>query len=105
MLSTKCKGVLNTAKRSKSIDSFTLIHSGYFCSASSIQLLFRGAPDYSTDTVSELARRSTKATVSEGLAQCAYVAVEWDLNLRPFGRKALNLPLSTLTRLINVGVH
>src|SRR6218665_2886156 len=32
----------------------TFIHSGYFCCASSSPLLFRGAPDYSSDTMSEL---------------------------------------------------
>src|SRR6218665_2333549 len=31
----------------------SFIHSGYFYSASSSPLPFRGAPDYSTDTVSE----------------------------------------------------
>ena len=33
----------------------SFIHSGYFYSASSSPLLLGGAPDYSTDTVSELA--------------------------------------------------
>src|SRR6218665_193165 len=32
---------------------FSLIHSGHFYSAPSSPLLLRGAPDYSTDTVSE----------------------------------------------------
>ena len=31
----------------------SFIHSGHFYSASSSPLLLRGAPDYSTDTVSE----------------------------------------------------
>ena len=35
-----------------------LIHSGYFCSASSSPLLLGGAPDYGIDTVSELTCRS-----------------------------------------------
>src|SRR6218665_2319335 len=36
----------------------SLIHSGYFYSASSSPLLLRDAPDCSIDTVSELTRRS-----------------------------------------------
>jgi len=34
-------------------NGFSLIHSGHFFSAPSSPLLLRGAPDYSTDTVSE----------------------------------------------------
>ena len=37
--------------KGRNSDSF--IHSGHFYSASSSPLLLRGAPDYSTDTVSE----------------------------------------------------
>src|SRR6218665_1382136 len=36
----------------------SFIHSGYFYSASSNLLLFRGTPDYSIDTVSKLTRRN-----------------------------------------------
>ena len=36
----------------------SFIHSGYFYSASSSPLLLRGSPNYSTDAVSELTRRS-----------------------------------------------
>src|SRR6218665_997748 len=53
----------------------SFIHSGHFYSAPSSPLLLRGAPDYSTDTVSEF--RSAQATVqnvSKGLAQGPYVA-------------------------------
>jgi len=42
--------------RTSMVHSF--IHSGYFYSASSSLLLFRGAPNKSIDTVSELTRRS-----------------------------------------------
>ena len=37
---------------------FSFIHSGYFYSASASPLLLRGAPDNSTDTLSELTHRS-----------------------------------------------
>src|SRR6218665_794655 len=50
------------------------IHSGHFYSALSSPLLLRGAPDYSTDTVSEFTRRSAQATAGKGLAQGPYVA-------------------------------
>src|SRR6218665_2573770 len=50
------------------------IQSEYLYSASSSPLLLRGAPDYSTDAVSELTRRSTTGNMSEGLAQGPHVA-------------------------------
>src|SRR6218665_2171096 len=52
------------------------IHSGHFYSAPSSPLLLRGAPDYSTDTVSEFhaeAHRQLQVTC-KGLAQDPYVA-------------------------------
>ena len=56
-----------------SIHIHSFIHSGHFYSAPSspTPLLLRGAPDYSTDTVS---RRSAQATAGTGLAQGPYVA-------------------------------
>jgi len=55
---------------------YSLIHSGYFYSAFYSPLLLRGAPDYSIDTLSELARLrlTPQATSSEGLAQGSYMA-------------------------------
>ena len=52
------------------------IHSfGHFYSAPSSPLLLRGAPDYSTDTVSEFhAEAHRQATVGKGLAQGPYMA-------------------------------
>jgi len=38
--------------------SCSFVHSGYFFSASSSPLLLRGAPAYSTDSVSKLSRWS-----------------------------------------------
>jgi len=43
---------LNFVKGIENLISF-IFHSGYFYSASSSPLLLRGAPDYSTDTLSE----------------------------------------------------
>src|SRR6218665_647404 len=49
---------------------FSFFHSfGHFYSAPSSPLLLRGAPDYSTDTVSEF-----QGTVGKGLAQGPYMA-------------------------------
>src|SRR6218665_1143571 len=54
----------------------SFIHSGHFYSASSSHLLLRGAPDYSTDTVSEFhAEAHSQATVGKGLAQGHCMAV------------------------------
>src|SRR6218665_2518128 len=52
----------------------TFIHSGYFYSASSSPLVLSGAPDYSTDTGSEIHAEAPQVTASEGLAQGPYVA-------------------------------
>jgi len=57
-----------------SVDFHSFIHSGYFYSASSSPLLFRGTPHYSTDTVLESTHQALQETVSEGLAQGPYVA-------------------------------
>ena len=46
----------------------------YFYNTSSSPLLLRGAPDYSIDNLSELARISVQTTESEGLAQGPYLA-------------------------------
>src|SRR6218665_1001929 len=54
---------------------YSFIHSGHFYSAPSSPLLLRGAPDYSTDTVSEFhAEAHRHATAGKGLAQFPYVA-------------------------------
>ena len=56
-------------KCSKFIHSF-----GHFYSAPSSPLLLRGAPDHSTDTISEFHAEAPQATVSKGLAQGPHVA-------------------------------
>src|SRR6218665_3852986 len=50
------------------------IHSGHFYSAPSSPLLLRGAPDYSTETVSEFHAENAQTTAGKGLAQGPYVA-------------------------------
>src|SRR6218665_404239 len=52
----------------------SFIHSGHFYTASSSSPLLTGAPDYSTDTVSEFYAEAPQATASKGLAQGPYVA-------------------------------
>src|SRR6218665_2976600 len=50
-LATLSRNLKGTIRKFQLIDSF--IHSGHFYSAPSSPLLYRGTPDYSTDTVSE----------------------------------------------------
>src|SRR6218665_2472852 len=52
----------------------SFIYSGHFYSASSSPLLLRGAPDYSTDTVSEFHAEGHRQTAGKGLAQGPSVA-------------------------------
>jgi len=47
------RNVSSAALRTTFGQIHSFIHSGHFYSASSSPLLLRGAPDYSTDTVSE----------------------------------------------------
>ena len=51
----------------------SFIHSGHFYSTPSSQLLFKGAPDYSTDTVSEFHAEAHRQ-LGKGLAQGPYMA-------------------------------
>src|SRR6218665_953403 len=55
-------------------EGYSFIHSGHFCSAPSSPLLLGGAPDYSTDTVSELHVEAHRQLQVIGLAQSPYVA-------------------------------
>jgi len=52
----------------------SLIHSGYFYSASSSPLLLRGVSRHSMDTVSKFHAKAPQATASEGLAEGHYMA-------------------------------
>src|SRR6218665_484878 len=51
----------------------SFIHSGHFYSAPSSPIPLRGAPDYTTDTVSELHAEAPQASAGKGLAQGPYV--------------------------------
>src|SRR6218665_370284 len=59
-LATLSRNLKGTIRKFRLIHSF--IHSGYFYSAPSSPLLYRGTPDYSTDTVSELHPQPHKQT-------------------------------------------
>ena len=72
----------------------SFIHSWYFYSAFSSTLLLRGAPDYGIHSVSELTRQSTTALPVKDLPKVPTWQLEWDSNMWPSGRKALNLSLS-----------
>src|SRR6218665_2358721 len=76
---------------------YIFIQLGYFYSASSSQLLPRGAPD--ADTVSEVHADAPHATASEGLdTKVLTLRLKRDSNPRPFGRKATNIPMSHQAR-------
>src|SRR6218665_2029672 len=69
----------------------SFIHSGHFYSASSSPLLFRGAPDYSTDTVPELhaeAHRQLQVKDLPKVPTCTW-RLEREPNPRPSGRNVV----------------
>src|SRR6218665_1783948 len=71
------------------------IHSGYFYSTSTSPLLFRRAPNYTTDIVLELHAETPHATASDGLAQGPYVAARAGFEptpLRTKGDESTNEP-------------
>ena len=57
-----------------------LLHSAYFCSASSSSLLHRGAPDYSLDTVSGLTTNNEWRTCPRFLRGGCSGIRTWDLS-------------------------
>ena len=77
---TRQKGILISKG---SLHSF--IHSGYFYSASSSPLLLRGAPDYSTDTVSEFHAEAHRQLQVKDLPKVPTWRLERESNPRPFG--------------------
>src|SRR6218665_1636364 len=64
-------------------DSF--IHSGHFYSAPSSPLLIRGAPDYSTDTVSEFHAEAHRQLQVKDLPKIPMWWLERESNPRPSG--------------------
>ena len=77
--------------------NYSLIHSGYFCSASSNLLLLptQRRSRHNTATVSEFHAEAPRATESEVLAQGPYVVARAGFEpCDPSGRKAPNLPMS-----------
>src|SRR6218665_1172445 len=73
------------------------VHYGYFYSASSSPLLLRDAPDYSIDTVGVNKPKHYRQLRVKDLPKVPTWRLEWDSNLRPSGRKALN-PTTEPTR-------
>src|SRR6218665_643382 len=72
-----------TASTSQFIHSF--IHSGHFYSVPSSTLLLRGAPDYSTDTVSEFHAEAHRQLQVKDLPKVPTWRLERESNPRPAG--------------------
>src|SRR6218665_400729 len=68
---------------SRLIHSF--IHSGHFYSTPSSPLLLTGAPDYSTDTVSEFHTKAHRQLQVKDLPKVPTWRLEWESNPRPSG--------------------
>src|SRR6218665_3329300 len=80
----------------------SFIHSGYSYSAFSSLLLLRGAPDCSIDNhIRDSESTCRSATGNYNLPKVPMWWLDWDSNLRPSGRKAPKLPVSTTPH--NVG--
>src|SRR6218665_1905747 len=63
----------------------SFIHSGHFYSAPSSPLLLRGAPDYSTDTVSEFHAKAHRQLQVKDLPKVPTWRLERESNPRPSG--------------------
>src|SRR6218665_567739 len=64
---------------------YSFIHSGHFYSTPSSPLLLRGAPDYSTDTVSEFHAEAHRQLQVKDLPKVPMWWPERESNPRPFG--------------------
>src|SRR6218665_520489 len=67
---------------------FSFIHSGHFYSAPSCPLPLRGAPDYSTDTVSEFHAEAHRQLQVKDLQKVPTWRLERESNPRPSGSKS-----------------
>src|SRR6218665_2347331 len=76
------------------VKAHSFIHSGYFYSASTSLLLLRGAPDTSRIRCGSFTPKRHKQLRVKDLPKVLTWWLERDLNPRPFGRKAPNLPMS-----------
>src|SRR6218665_808743 len=63
----------------------SFIHSGHFYSTPSSPLLLTGAPDYSTDTVSEFHTKAHRQLQVKDLPKVPTWRLEWESNPRPSG--------------------
>src|SRR6218665_654792 len=66
-------------------DGHSFIHSSHFYSAPSSPLLLRGAPDYSTDTVSEFHAEAHRQLQVKDLPKVPTWRLERESNPRPSG--------------------
>ena len=78
---------------------FTFIHFGYFYSASSSPLLFRGVSDYSIHTV------SLQTTMREGLAQGSYVTAMVRLEPATFRTQGTEPTTESLRLTLQTGIR
>src|SRR6218665_1914698 len=72
----------------------SFIHSGYFYSASSSPLLLRGAPETARVLCRSFTPKCHRQLRVKALPKVTTWRPERDSNLRPFSRKAPNLPMS-----------
>src|SRR6218665_1189316 len=67
----------------------SLVHSGHFYSAPSSSLLLKGAPDYSTDTVSEFHAEAHRQLQVKDLPKVPTWRLERESNPRPLRLKVI----------------
>src|SRR6218665_1928548 len=70
----------------------SFIHSGHFYSAPSSSLLLRGAPEYSTDTVSEFHAEAHRQLQVKDLPKVSMWRLKRESNPRPSGCKLSSQP-------------
>src|SRR6218665_2666696 len=73
---------------------FSFIHSGYFYSASASPVLLRGTPDTARILCRSFTSKRHRQLRVRDLPKVYTWWLKRDLNPRPFGRKAANLPMS-----------
>src|SRR6218665_3290370 len=78
----------------------SFIHSGYFYSASSSPLLFRGTTDTARILCQSFMPKHHRQLRVKYLPKVPTGQLDRDSNTRPFERKALNLPMSHHTPVV-----
>src|SRR6218665_3433679 len=85
--------MINSAHRDSPLNVYSIIHSGYFYSASSSPLLLRGAPDAARILCRGFTPKHHRHLRVKNSSKVPTWQLERDSNTRPFGRKATNLPM------------